>query len=319
MSEIINALHIIQNNPERDHVLAVVIETQGSVPQCKGAAMLVHSDEVISGTIGGGRMEYQCIIKCKEMQNSNEAEIFEFQMNEPYDRDGGPICGGMIKIFITNMIKAHDSALDDAARYFKQSSNFYFAININKDSKEYGKILCSVKELSGAQNLFITHIQAKNKVFIVGAGHCGLAIAELANWLDLDTYLIDDRKIKSTDGLSYFHNSNFKNFLSANTINDNTAIVLVNKGHKEDAEALELCINSPAKYIGMIGSKRKIELIKIDFLEKKITTKDIWNKVYAPIGLDIDAFEVKEIALSVISEVIAVLNDKKPTMSHRFH
>ena len=145
MSDLIEAFNIIQRNPDTDHVLSVVIETQGSVPQCSGATMLVNSAGVSSGTIGGGKMEYQCIEKCKEMLGSNNAEIFEFQMNEPYSRDGGPICGGMIKIFITNLIKADDTVLDAITKYYEQSVNFYLAINISKNSKDYGKIFCSEK------------------------------------------------------------------------------------------------------------------------------------------------------------------------------
>jgi xanthine dehydrogenase accessory factor len=317
MSELTKAFSKIIANPDLDHVLALVIDTEGSVPQTSGAAMLVSADGKTSGTIGGGKMEYECILKCRQMFGSNTADIHSFHMNHPYDRDGGPICGGTIKIFMTNKITAADQNIINAVNFNEQNRAFYFSVNINKNSAEFGKISCSKKEIKGDTTHFVKYVKPNKKVFVSGAGHCGLAIADLLDWLGLDVFLVDERNIEQAKKFSFFKNMSFRTFLNLTKIDDNVAIVLVNKGHKEDAQALELCINSSAKYIGMIGSKRKIELLKKDFIDKGLATEDSWKKLYAPIGLDLDAFEVKEIALSVAAEITAVFNDKEPLIRHR--
>ena len=85
-----------------------------------------------------------------------------------------------------------------------------------------------------------------------------------------------------------------------------TYIVIVTRGHKDDAQALEVCINRPFNYIGMIGSKRKIALIRDNFIQSKIATSEQFDKVFSPIGLNIGALTVPEIATSITAELIAV-------------
>jgi len=89
-------------------------------------------------------------------------------------------------------------------------------------------------------------------------------------------------------------------------IASDTYIVIVTRGHKLDAEALEACIHTPAAYIGMIGSKRKVALIRENFIESGIVTKEEFDRIFTPIGLDIGAVTVPEIAASITAELIAV-------------
>ena len=83
-------------------------------------------------------------------------------------------------------------------------------------------------------------------------------------------------------------------------------IVIVTRGHKDDAKALEACINRPFSYIGMIGSKRKVALIRDNFIQSGICSSEQFDKVFSPIGLNIGALTVPEIAASIIAELIAV-------------
>jgi xanthine dehydrogenase accessory factor len=88
-------------------------------------------------------------------------------------------------------------------------------------------------------------------------------------------------------------------------INGSSYIVILTRGHKGDAEALEQTINSPAAYIGMIGSKRKIKVI-FDYLKSKGLTQEKLDFVHSPIGLPIDAETPEEIAVSIMAEIIKV-------------
>src|SRR5699024_25963 len=93
-------------------------------------------------------------------------------------------------------------------------------------------------------------------------------------------------------------------------IDDNTYIVIVTRGHEYDEKILEKVINSNAKYIGVMGSKRKVKIM-MDNLRDKNISEDVINKVYSPIGLDICDGSPEEIAFGIMSEILIVKNDGK--------
>ncbi|UCE22136.1 MAG: XdhC family protein, partial [Candidatus Aminicenantes bacterium] len=85
-----------------------------------------------------------------------------------------------------------------------------------------------------------------------------------------------------------------------------TFVVIVTRGHRHDAEALRRCISSNAAYIGMIGSIRKIELMRKKFLEEGQATLRQFNRVHAPIGVNINSKTVEEIAVSIAAQLVQV-------------
>jgi xanthine dehydrogenase accessory factor len=89
-------------------------------------------------------------------------------------------------------------------------------------------------------------------------------------------------------------------------IEKNTYVVIVTRGHKDDAQALEVCINKPFNYIGMIGSKQKVALIRENFIKSGLCSAEQFDKIFSPVGLNIGAVTVPEIAASITAELIAV-------------
>jgi xanthine dehydrogenase accessory factor len=87
--------------------------------------------------------------------------------------------------------------------------------------------------------------------------------------------------------------------------------VIVTRGHQKDAEALRAVIGRPAAYIGMIGSRSKINIMRSEFLENGWATDAEWARVHAPIGLDIGSKTVEEIAVSIAAELIFVRSKRK--------
>jgi len=83
-------------------------------------------------------------------------------------------------------------------------------------------------------------------------------------------------------------------------------VVIVTRGHQQDAEALAACLRRPAAYIGMIGSRRKVSLLRREFLANGWAKPEEFDRVYAPIGLDLGAATVPEIAASIVAQLIAV-------------
>jgi xanthine dehydrogenase accessory factor len=94
-------------------------------------------------------------------------------------------------------------------------------------------------------------------------------------------------------------------------IDRDSFIVIVTRGHKNDADVLRKFIGSGAGYIGMIGSGRKIAQVRESFLGNAWATPEQWNKIYTPIGLEIGSKTVQEIALSIAAQLVNVRNQLK--------
>jgi xanthine dehydrogenase accessory factor len=95
-------------------------------------------------------------------------------------------------------------------------------------------------------------------------------------------------------------------------IDPQTYIVIVTRGHRHDGRALAAVINSPARYVGLIGSKRKVVTIFEDLLSQGISIERL-ERVHAPIGLEIGAVSVPEIATSIAAELVAVRRERGDT------
>jgi xanthine dehydrogenase accessory factor len=161
-----------------------------------------------------------------------------------------------------------------------------------------------------AAYLFLEPFAPLPRLLIAGAGHVGQAVARLAARLDFEVTVVDDRP----------EYANRRRFPEADNIlvgdigqavrdfgtGPDTSIVIVTRGHSHDAEALRACIRSKATYIGMIGSSRKVDLMKKMFLKKRWSTAAEFDLVRTPIGLDIHSKTVEEIAVSIAAELVLV-------------
>ncbi|MCX6335507.1 MAG: XdhC family protein [Bacteroidia bacterium] len=147
---------------------------------------------------------------------------------------------------------------------------------------------------------------------IAGAGHIGKALSHLGRMLDFEVTVIDDRsEFANTENLPDADHIIMKDIgktMSEINMVSDTYIVIVTRGHKDDAQALKPCIGSGAAYVGMIGSKEKVSRIKAEFIEKQWASEEQWNGIHTPIGLDIKSKTVEEIAISIAAELILVKN-----------
>ncbi len=121
--------------------------------------------------------------------------------------------------------------------------------------------------------------------------------------------MVDDRKAFTrpelfAEGVATAH-GNVGELVAQYPKDRDTYIVLVSKGHKPDAEALESCIHDELAYLGMIGSKRKIRLLRNHFIEEGLASAAAFDRVVAPIGYEIGAVTVPEIAVSIAAQLIA--------------
>ncbi len=158
--------------------------------------------------------------------------------------------------------------------------------------------------------VFVEPVIPEPQLLIVGGGHVGQALAVQAVELGFDVIVIDDRpEFTAADlfpqGVTT-RCGNVSEELAGSPLAEDSYVVIVNRGHLHDTAALGACIHSRAAYVGMIGSRRKVSLIRENFLQSGLATKEEFDRVFAPIGLDIGAVSVPEIATSIAAQLVAV-------------
>jgi xanthine dehydrogenase accessory factor len=166
----------------------------------------------------------------------------------------------------------------------------------------------------GKMNIFIEPLTLSPDLFIFGAGHVGKAVARYASDLGFRITLFDERpgifEQGHIPGCS-FVSGDFKKSVSETVFNDHCFIVIVTPEHIKDEEVLALVSSRPHAYIGMIGSKRKVEIIRQNLLAKKAMTEEQINQIDMPIGIKIAAETPEEIAISIIGKLIDVKNKNR--------
>jgi len=163
---------------------------------------------------------------------------------------------------------------------------------------------------SEARVLF-ERLQPEPRIVICGAGHVGAALAKLASLIGHRATLIDDRAEFVTR--ERFPDERIE-LIAAETWADavrdaigngrGVAVAVVTRGHNEDEECMRAVITTNADYIGLIGSKRRTNIV-LDRLRKSGAGEMQLKKVYAPIGLDIGAVTPEEVAVSILAEIVA--------------
>lgn len=165
----------------------------------------------------------------------------------------------------------------------------------------------------GESTVFIEPQILSEAIFMVGAGHCALAIGKLAVDCGLFVTVVDDRKERLSEfpkQVAIVPDVDAPAFIRQRIWRQDEALVIVSRNHQLDRDALAAALTvNGIGYVGMIGSTRKVQHVFSQLTESGVT-KDQLSAVYAPIGLDIDADAPAEIAVSVVAEILAVLRKR---------
>ncbi len=327
-----------------------VVETKGSTPQKPGSKLLILPDLRNIGTLGGGCVEAEARRQAIGLMQGGIPRLLEFQLDSDYGWDDGLICGGNMKIFI-DLPKTQAEAemftriqelnrekvplmsatvVESNQPDIRVGMKMVFAKNGQRigtlgDTKLETEIEAEISEIleqnrSGLYkkdktvSVFLEPIQPRPTLLIAGAGHVGQALCHIGSWLDFDIAIVDDRadfasksRLPEADEIII---GDIAEELRHYPINHLTYVVIVTRGHQHDESALHSVVESDARYIGLIGSRRKIKLIFDDLLDVGIPIEKL-QRVYAPIGLDINSKTVPEIAVSIASQLIQVRNGAK--------
>jgi xanthine dehydrogenase accessory factor len=183
--------------------------------------------------------------------------------------------------------------------------------NLNNNPEYENGLICG-----GSLDIFVEPILATPTVYIFGGGHVSLYVSKVASLAGFDTVVIDDREAFASKErfpeASEIHAGAWESIFPRLKISDFSYLVLVTRGHKGDLTCLRWAVTTPARYIGMIGSKRKlVEIFKV--LEGEGVPAEKLERVHSPIGLDIGALTPEEIGVAIVAEMIAVRRGAVPS------
>jgi xanthine dehydrogenase accessory factor len=175
--------------------------------------------------------------------------------------------------------------------------------NLNNEASYDNGLICG-----GTLEVFVEPILPQPVVYLFGGGHVSMAVAKAAHAAGFGIAVVDDRESfanKERFPMAQDVHTSYEDAFEKIHPNAATYLVIVTRGHKEDMRVLSWAVRTEARYIGMIGSKRKV-LSVYKALEEDGYSPDEFERVYAPMGLEIGALSPEEIAISIVAELIAV-------------
>jgi xanthine dehydrogenase accessory factor len=186
--------------------------------------------------------------------------------------------------------------------------------DLNNDPKYDTGLVCG-----GTLEVFIEPILPAAELYVFGAGHVGTMLCKIAGLAGFDVTVVDDREAYANrERIPEAHGviaEDFDKAMATISCSEASYIVIVTRGHRDDMRVLRWAVQTPARYIGMIGSKRKTITI-FQELQKEGLAASLFDRVHAPVGLDIGAITPEEIAISITAELIAARRNVERKLPH---
>src|ERR1035438_8903401 len=254
--------------------LATIVAVRGSIPSYQSAKLLVREDGSMTGTIGGGCVEAEVWNAAREVIQTEQPKHLTFNLGQDAAHDNGLICGGQLDVFVEPVLPVPHALI-----------------------------------FGGQLDVFVEPVLPVPHAFIFGAGHISKSLSKVATLAKPASVVIDNRDTFANrerfPEAAEVHAAEYEEVFPKLAINETSYLIIVTRGHRDDMKVLQLAIATPARYIAMIGSKRKV-LNVIRELEKQGIARAALERIHAPMGLDIGAISPEEIAISVTAEMIAV-------------
>lgn len=298
-------------------MLLYVLESNGSSPGRQGFFMGINAKHEMEGSIGGGIMEYKFVETAKDKLKEDITETIlkkQFHDKSAPSNQSGMICSGDQTVLIYKVQKSDTYAIEDIVQCLELNKTGCLELTIGGiqyhpdepattyDYTFYDEINWVYREKIGWQN----------HLYVIGAGHCSLPFCNLMSMLNFYVHLYDDRgNLKTFEENRYAHEkvvvesyTQLENIIPSD---ENAYVVIMTFGYRTDDIALRSLINKKFKYLGMLGSKTKIEKMFGQYALEGIAN-GLLSHIYAPVGLQIKSETPEEIAVSIAAEIIAVKN-----------
>ena len=326
MTKDLEMWHFIRDRLSSPHpvMLLIVADSSGSSPGRPGYKMAVGADGELVGSIGGGVMEVNLVERCHALLSEPPAsaggQFVKPQLIEQVHQKNSPdasgmICSGRQSVILFPLaptdlpaVQAIIGAIDRRrAVYLNISQNGLFAgTETERTSRTY------LERISESEFTYTEQVGCKHELYIIGGGHCSLALSELMSKLDFRITIFDDRpELNTIDKNRFAHEiriiDSYANIGDLVTEGPDVYVVIMTIGYASDEIAIRSLIKKQIKYLGVLGSRAKMKVL-LTSLEKEGIDAALLSRIHTPIGLPINSHSPEEIAVSIAAEIISVKN-----------
>ena len=301
-----------------DVILLYVLESKGSSPGRQGFKMAVAADNDFSGTIGGGIMEHKFVEMARaKLQQEIVLSIIYKQVHDKTvtKNQSGMICSGEQTVFFYKVQQKDIEQIEGLIHSLEAHKNGTLQLSpagISFSPDIPGNDLY-FEQYDADDFLLIEKTGFKNRLHIIGGGHCALALSKLMNGMDFYITLYEERDgLNTLEQNMYAHEK--KIVASYNDLNElieegeNVYVVIMTFGYRTDDIALKAIWNKHFKYIGVLGSRSKMEKM-FSAYKRENMNEELLKNIHSPIGMQIKSQTAEEIAVSIAAEIISVKNN----------
>jgi len=299
-------------------MLMYVLESKGSSPGRQGFMMAVNANGEMSGSLGGGIMEFKLteLAKARLILDDIGPSIHQqFHDKEAAQNQSGMICSGEQTIFLYKVSATELQVAELIIKTLQANQNGTMQLTL-KGISFCNQIPAQDFSLNKTADdfLFIEKLGYKQNLYIIGGGHCSLALAQLMQTMDFYIRLYDDRTELNTMAQNHFVHEkivldNYGHLEKCIPSGENNYVVIMTVGYRTDDIAVRALLNKRLAFLGILGSKKKIEKMFTDYKIEGID-EAILKNIHAPVGLFIKSQTPEEIAVSIAAEIIQVKNEK---------
>ena len=312
-------------------VFVTTISSSGSSPRGAGSKMLVLENGTSYGTIGGGNVEYVSIQHAREVLKQKQSCTRGFALHPDQVADLGMICGGDVVIFFQYISWENQDFYDLCTRILKswdKNENTWLIFDITEETVWKAGLYEEQEGLTGlgisdpspllqtkavqkvldGRKYYCEPLVQKGRVYIFGGGHVAQALVPVLARLEFRCVVFDDREAFSNPQVfpeaEQCILGDFNRISDYLSIQPQDYVCIMSRGHQYDYLIQKQILTTPAYYIGVMGSRKKKEVIRQKLLADGFSQEDI-SRITTPIGLDILAETPEEIAVSIAGQLIA--------------
>jgi xanthine dehydrogenase accessory factor len=302
--------------------LATLVSATAGSSKKIGAKMIVgRSGRIIGGVTIGGCVDAQVVEAADALldRDGTAHELLAISLDDDEAWEIGLTCGGTLEVLLTRVdldaaddptVAAHRQAMELLAT----GESTAIVTPVESGGAAYATPIGEIDDASLGERTFVDRIAPPLTLVIVGAGQIAMSLTRMARELDMRTVIVDGRdryatreRFPEADDVLIGMPSEIVAGMEANR---RTAILLLAHDYKYELPVLRDVLRKPVGYIGMLGSKKRGAAMR-DLLREEGFTDDELARVHTPIGMDLGGKAPAEVALSILSEIVAVYSGKR--------
>lgn len=297
-----------------DCMLVSLVESTGSSPRSAGAYMLVTAAGRVYGTIGGGNLEYQATFEAQRLLRAGEGRLVDYDLSCDTAEGLGMICGGRAKVLFSHFHGGCEKDIAFANRgleLVRKRKMYHILLPLEPGEAQIREKLDAPKRQFGyveqGVSYYTEQFNDDGKVYILGGGHLSQELVPLMSHVGFNCIVADDReefaRPERFPGAEAVKHVDFGRLDLP--IGGADYIIIATRGHLADADCIRYALKTDAKFIGAVGSRKKVRYIRETMLSEGFPEKKI-DTIVSPIGLNIGSETPAEIAVSIVAQLIQV-------------